>query len=759
MLLTVSQFREEVTDRLDALVGKLQVLTCRYGSEEAQAWKDSLPKLAAVLSAPTMQPLHLYCAGKGDLALEYPLPASMSWADVVLLGAHNGIPSAIVVELKHWITRADRPGKAEGLIERQGSQELHPSDQVRGYVNYCQRFHSAVHDAGAVVHGCVLFTRDYVVRPYVDAPNQELAANFPLFTMSREDLGERVPEYFRTRLTESDSQFAQAFEAGKYRQDRGFVQQIAAQIMSSDERPFELLDNQRRAFALCKAIIEEVIVKWTAGNSGRRVIVVRGPPGSGKSAVAARLWAAVSMMDDVPDGDIIFVTTSLSQNTNWGRLFAAAGPEGARGVIKKATSFHPVTTHRVGRLRSLHGVDFIKAVADWRANLKALKAIGEAARDGARDLQTLISIVDEAHSLINTEREGGVGQFGFAPTLGPQAYHIIRTSTLSVFFIDPAQGFRQRENTTIEDLQAWAQELGAGELIEISLEGVQFRCAGSGEYVAWLEALLEGASLERNRVLAAAWYLPTLAVAHEPVASTATGGSSAQVRRAAQPTQTYAAEGNLVVLRRLGNKQPFDFRIFEDPLSMEEALREQMGVGASARLLSTYSRRWVTRAANAPHHLPPSQQDFYEPVDHNGKRAVWSRVWNVVPGATDDYSYFVQGAPGSAIADDPLCEVGCPYAVRGFDYDYIGVLWLEDMVWRSGRWYIDLAHAHESGLSALVRRARNEKHTNEATVAMLQEKIAQAYRIILTRALKGAFLWIKDPETRAYVTSSLRGQR
>lgn len=28
---------------------------------------------------------------------------------------------------------------------------------------------------------------------------------------------------------------------------------------------------------------------------------------------------------------------------------------------------------------------------------------------------------------------------------------------------------------------------------------------------------------------------------------------------------------------------------------------------------------------------------------------------------------------------DPLSEVGCPYVVRGFDFDYVGLLWLEDI--------------------------------------------------------------------------------
>jgi DUF2075 family protein len=146
-------------------------------------------------------------------------------------------------------------------------------------------------------------------------------------------------------------------------------------------------------------------------------------------------------------------------------------------------------------------------------------------------------------------------------------------------------------------------------------------------------------------------------------------------------------------------------------------------------------------------------KDFYETVAVEGQRQIWSRVWNVVP-ATDDYSYFVQGLPGSAIADDPLCEVGCPYAIRGFDYDYVGVLWLEDLAWRGGRWRLDLERIHESGVSRLVALASGELNGGPATEELLK-KVAQAYRILLTRALKGVFVWVKDDETRRHLESSL----
>lgn len=134
--MTVSEFREAVRTNRAALIAELESATGRGGEEERQAWESSLPVLADALAAPALGALHVYFAGHGYLVLEYQLPAASSWCDVVLLGRGAAGPSAVIVELKHWITRGDRPGPAEGLMERGGALVLHPADQVRGYTEY-----------------------------------------------------------------------------------------------------------------------------------------------------------------------------------------------------------------------------------------------------------------------------------------------------------------------------------------------------------------------------------------------------------------------------------------------------------------------------------------------------------------------------------------------------------------------------------------------------------------------------------------------
>jgi uncharacterized protein len=747
MLITIEEFRRRVESDSAGLVSKLQEETGRYGGEEAQAWESSFGKLSRAFQAPSFQPLHLFFGSRGNLALEYQMPAASSWADVVLLGRHETAPAAVIIELKDWTTAADKPGKVEGLIDRAGRQELHPSDQVRGYTEYCRRFHSAIEEP-AKVHGCVLFTHQVYTHAYTAAPNEILARDYPIFTTADEDVGAKFPNYFRDRLTEPDEEFAFKFATGRYRQQRGFVAQIGAQILDPESTPFELLDNQRRAFALCRAVVEECFLTNTRDDKPRkRVVIVDGPPGSGKSAIAARLWASLVTDKRLSEGDVVFTTTSQSQNSNWSSIFDQLAEEGGEGLVRKATIFTPLTTHKLGQLRTTHGEEFLGNAAEWRTNLRLIRNLGLDFPDASRDEQNLVTIVDEAHSLINPEHNAGRGQFGFVTGLGPQAYHIMRASQLTVFLLDPAQGYRERENTTVGDISMWARELGAAEPELISLEGSQFRCAGSAEYVTWVESVLAGNSLAENQVHATAWRNPPLPDAPANVI-TFPKTPEAHLGRAAEDASDYR-------VKRRPSVWGFDFRMFDTPAELETALRVRAQEGNSVRLLSSYSRKWKTREATAPHDLPASMQDFFEPYLDNGSPRLWSRVWNFVPRGGTDYTAFIRAAPGSKMASDPLSEVGCPYAVRGFDYDYVGVLWLDDLIWRDSHWEVNTASVHESGIMSVVRRARRETATGAPAHRELLERVGQAYRILLTRPLKGVYLWVPDDQTCAHIAASL----
>lgn len=195
------------------------------------------------------------------------------------------------------------------------------------------------------------------------------------------------------------------------------------------------------------------------------------------------------------------------------------------------------------------------------------------------------------------------------------------------------------------------------------------------------------------------------------------------------------------------------FNIVDDPEALEEALRVRAQAGDSVRLVAPYGRPWKTKRVRDPHALPPEQRDFNIRFTRDGQQRSWSKIWNYAPA--EDYTLFVQAPRDTRMHDDPLSEVGCPYVVRGFDYTYLGVLWLKDLIWRRDRWQFDLEHIHEVGLRLTCAAAKKEKeHLGPASRELLR-RLQQVYRILLSRALRGVYVWFEDEETRRHVQSLL----
>lgn len=298
---------------------------------------------------------------------------------------------------------------------------------------------------------------------------------------------------------------------------------------------------------------------------------------------------------------------------------------------------------------------------------------------------------------------------------GPQAWHIIRASRVSIFLMDGEQSYRDNETTTRDRIIDFAREQGVGEVEVISLADQQFRCGGSAEYVKWMEDVLRIDPLDRS---------PTLSW------------------RRSESTP----------------KGQFLFEVVDSPDDLDSALRSRISEGHSARLVANYARPWKTKKVARPHDVAPEGRDFHIRLPGASPARYWSRIWNYAPD--ENYSLFIQRPEGTKIHDDPLCEVGCPYVVRGFDFDYLGLLWLGDLVRRGSVWQHQLPHIHESAWRKTIAAAktRGRRAPTPEAIETLVRRLKRGYRILLSRAVRGVYVWAEDEETRDYLRSRLRSE-
>ena len=114
--------------------------------------------------------------------------------------------------------------------------------------------------------------------------------------------------------------------------------------------------------------------------------------------------------------------------------------------------------------------------------------------------------------------------------------------------------------------------------------------------------------------------------------------------------------------------------------------------------------------------------------------------WNARP----DVGRLAPGVPKSNFwATDPggLEQVGCVYTAQGFEFDYVGVIFGEDLVYRPGQGWIGQSSFSKDGV---VRRGKSGQRS-------FTEHVKNTYRVLLTRGLRGCYVYLQDGPTRDFV--------
>ncbi|MBN8262075.1 MAG: DUF2075 domain-containing protein [Xanthomonadales bacterium] len=175
----------------------------------------------------------------------------------------------------------------------------------------------------------------------------------------------------------------------------------------------------------------------------------------------------------------------------------------------------------------------------------------------------------------------------------------------------------------------------------------------------------------------------------------------------------------------------FDFRIVDSPDELDRLIRERNQQNKS-RLVAGYCWNWASKRN-------PDAFDIEFP--EFGFRRQWNlgsdgSLWITAPGSVD--------------------QIGCIHTCQGLELDYVGVIIGADMRIEDGRLV-----TNPTGRSKMDRSIRGWKKLMKAEPARARDRldriIRNTYRTLMTRGMKGCFVYCSDPAVAEYFRKRMGG--
>ena len=124
----------------------------------------------------------------------------------------------------------------------------------------------------------------------------------------------------------------------------------------------------------------------------------------------------------------------------------------------------------------------------------------------------------------------------------------------------------------------------------------------------------------------------------------------------------------------------------------------------------------------------------------------YMRPWDAKPEA----KRLAPGIPKAALwAYDPkgIDQVGCVYTAQGFEFDYVGVIFGDDLVYNFDNqdWQGNPARSSDS----VVKRAKGK----------FTDLVKNTYRVLLSRGMKGCYVCFMDKDTERFFKSRIETRK
>ncbi len=194
---------------------------------------------------------------------------------------------------------------------------------------------------------------------------------------------------------------------------------------------------------------------------------------------------------------------------------------------------------------------------------------------------------------------------------------------------------------------------------------------------------------------------------------------------------------NMLEIRETANplwdeSYAYDFRLFDDPNELRKAIEDRNLKANKSRLVAGYCWNWIKEGKNdtSVHDIVLGEYDF-------------EMSWNLGSSAT------------WAIDSDSVKEIGCIHTCQGLEFDYVGVIIGPDLRFEDGRIVTDVSKRAKTdqsvkGIKSLPVQKRED---------LASKIIKNTYKVLMTRGMKGCYVFCCDKALRNHIASLLSLRR
>lgn len=173
----------------------------------------------------------------------------------------------------------------------------------------------------------------------------------------------------------------------------------------------------------------------------------------------------------------------------------------------------------------------------------------------------------------------------------------------------------------------------------------------------------------------------------------------------------------------------YDFQVIDDPGELHTIVKDKNSVNNKSRMVAGYCWKWSSKR-------DPSAMDIII--------GDYQAQWNL---DKDGQTWIIQ--PNS------VSEVGCIHTCQGLELDYVGVIIGPDLVVRGGKIITDPRQRASSDRSVAGYKKLLAEHPEQAK-AVGDMIVKNTYRTLMTRGMRGCYVYSTDPETQEYFRQALQ---